>query len=242
MMTVHEVSALTGVSVRALQHYDRLGLLPPARRTEAGYRLYDDSSLERLQQIMLFRELEFPLKEIGRIIDSPEFDRTRALEQQIELLTLKKEHLENLINLALGMKLLGVNTLDFKAFDTRKIDEYTQRARKAWGNTPEYREFEARHRDVTPEQDRAAEQQMMEIFRGFAAARQDGPKSSRAQSLVKQLQDFITANFYTCSNEVLAGLGKMYAGGGEFTQNIDAWAGEGTATFVNAAIEVYCGE
>ncbi|MBQ3269161.1 MAG: MerR family transcriptional regulator [Clostridia bacterium] len=242
MMTVHEVSALTGVSVRALQYYDRLGLLPPARRTEAGYRLYDDSSLERLQQIMLFRELEFPLKEIGRIIDSPEFDRTRALEQQIELLTLKKEHLENLINLALGLKLLGVNTLDFKAFDTRKIDEYTQKAREAWRNTPEYREFEARRRDVTPEQDRAAEQQMMEIFRGFAAARQDGPRSSQAQSLVKQLQDFITANFYTCSNEVLAGLGKMYAGGGEFTQNIDAWAGEGTAAFVNAAIEVYCGE
>ncbi len=242
MLTVHEVSALTGVSVRALQYYDRIGLLPPATRTEAGYRLYDDGSLERLQQILLFRELEFPLKEIGRIIDSPEFDRTKALAQQIELLTLKKEHLENLINLALGLKLLGVNTLDFKAFDTRKIDEYTQKARETWGNTPEYREFEARRGDVTPEQDRAAEREMMAIFREFAAAQQDGPASPRAQALVKKLQDFITENFYTCSKQVLAGLGKMYAGGGEFTQNIDACAGEGTAAFVNEAIEVYCGK
>ncbi len=242
MMTVHEVSALTGVSVRALQYYDKLGLLPPARRTEAGYRLYDDAALERLQQILLFRELEFPLKEIGRIIDSPEFDRTRALTQQIELLTLKKEHLENLINLALGLKLLGVNTLDFKAFDTRKIDEYTRQAREMWGNTPEYKEFEARRKDVTPERDRAAEKEMMDIFREFAAARQAGPASPQAQALAKKLQDFITANFYTCSREVLSGLGKMYAGGGEFTQNIDACAGEGTAAFVNAAIEIYCEE
>ena len=90
MMTVHAVSKLTGVSIRALQYYDEIGLLPPTRYTEAGYRLYDDAALERLQQILLFRELEFPLKEIKRILENPAFDRSKALEQQIELLTLKR--------------------------------------------------------------------------------------------------------------------------------------------------------
>ena len=96
MMTVNEVSKLTGVTIRALQYYDTIGLLPPTVYTEAGYRLYDDTALERLQQILLFRELEFPLKEIKKIIDAPDFDRNKALEQQIELLVMKKEHLENL--------------------------------------------------------------------------------------------------------------------------------------------------
>lgn len=87
MMTVHEVSRLTGVSIRTLQYYDQIGLLHPAEYTEAGYRLYDDAALETLQQILLFRELEFPLKDIRRIIQSPSFDREKALEQQIELLS-----------------------------------------------------------------------------------------------------------------------------------------------------------
>ena len=107
MMTVHEVSELTGVSVRALHHYDQLGLLKPAEVTEAGYRLYDEGSLTRLQRILLFRELQFPLKDIGAILDSPTFDRNRALDQQIQLLELRKEHLENLIDLAKASKAWG---------------------------------------------------------------------------------------------------------------------------------------
>ena len=104
MMTVHEVSRQTGVSIRALHYYDQIGLLPPAGLTQAGYRLYDDTALERLQCILLFKELGFPLKEIRGILKSPAFDRTRALEQQIALLEMKKEHLENLIDLARGIK------------------------------------------------------------------------------------------------------------------------------------------
>ena len=135
MMTVHEVSRLTGVSIRTLQYYDRIGLLHPTEYSDAGYRLYDDAALETLQQILLFRELEFPLKDIRKIIESPDFDRGKALEQQIELLTLKKEHIENLIDLARGIKLLGVRHLKFDAFDTKKIDEYAAQAKASWGNT-----------------------------------------------------------------------------------------------------------
>ena len=129
MMTVHEVSEMTGVSIRALQHYDNIGLLHPARRTEAGYRLYDEAALERLQQILLFRELEFSLKDIAEIVDAPDFDRIRALDQQIELLTLKRDHVQNLIDLAQKLKEKGVGTLDFKAFDTSRIDEYAAQAK-----------------------------------------------------------------------------------------------------------------
>ena len=146
MMTVNEVSKLTGVSIRTLQYYDKIGLLHPAKYTEAGYRLYNDAALETLQQILLFRELEFPLKDIKEIISRPDFDRSKALEQQIKLLTLKKEHIENLIDLAKGIKLLGVRKLKFEAFDTSKIDEYAAQAKAYWGKTPAYKEFEEKSR------------------------------------------------------------------------------------------------
>jgi len=129
MMTVNEVSKLTGVSIRTLQYYDTIGLLKPVEYTGAGYRLYDDTSLERLQQILLFRELEFPLKEIKRIIDAPNFNRNRALEQQIELLTMKKEHLENLINFARGIKGIGVKNL------IQKRSMSIPNVRKSYGDT-----------------------------------------------------------------------------------------------------------
>lgn len=113
MMTVHEVSKLAGVSIRTLQYYDKIGLLHPSKYSDAGYRLYADTDLERLQQILLYRELEFPLKDIKEIMENPDFDRNKAFDQQIALLKLKKEYLENLINYAIGIKLLGVKNMDF---------------------------------------------------------------------------------------------------------------------------------
>ena len=164
MKTVKEVSELTGVSVRTLHYYDSIGLLQPTEVTQAGYRMYDDTALERLQQILLFRELEFPLKEIQDILESRDFDRNKALEQQIELLTLKKEHLDNLITLARGLKLIGVKYMDFKAFDTRKIDEYSKRAKESWGKTDAYKEFEEKAKNRTKEEDQNISKQFLENF------------------------------------------------------------------------------
>ena len=98
MKTVKEVSQLTGVSVRTLHHYDAIGLLKPAQVTEAGYRLYDDRALERLHTILLFRELRFSLKQIIQILDAPGFDPIAAVDDQIRLLELQRDHLENLIS------------------------------------------------------------------------------------------------------------------------------------------------
>ena len=91
MWTVKQVSRITGVSVRTLHHYDAIGLLRPAKVTDAGYRLYDDAALRRLQNILLFRELQFPLREIKAILDSPNFDPAAALEQQIQLLEMQRQ-------------------------------------------------------------------------------------------------------------------------------------------------------
>ena len=240
MMTVHEVSKLAGVSIRTLQYYDKIGLLHPAGYTEAGYRLYDDADLERLQHILLFRELEFPLKDIKVIINSPDFDRSKALEQQIELFRLKKEHIENLMNFALGIKMLGVKHMDFKAFDRSKLDEYSRQAKELYGNLPEYKEMEEKQRNRTEEDEKILADRFMLLFQEAGEIKDSDPASAKAQNLVKRIQDYITENLYTCTNTILRGLGKMYSGGGDFTANIDAYGGEGTAVFVANAIEIYC--
>lgn len=237
MMTVHEVSRITGVSIRALHHYDNIGLLPATEVTEAGYRLYDDIALERLQMILLFKELEFPLKDIRQIIDSPDFDRSKALEQQIQLLELRKEHLQNLIDLARGIKMIGVKKMSFEAFDTRKIDEYAEQAKAAWGQTTAYKEYEKKSKGRTKEMQQKLNVEMMDIFREFGDICDQAPDSTVAMSLAKKLQDHITANYYTCTDEILSSLGAMYAGGGDFTVNIDKVGGKGTAVFACKAIE-----
>ena len=238
MMTVHEVSKRTGVSIRALQYYDSIGLLHPTAVTEAGYRLYDDAALLTLQQILLFRELEFPLGDIKRILNDPAFDRAKALEQQLQLLKLKRERLDRIIDLAQRQKGKGGDLMDFSAFDNEQIERYAKDAKVQWGDTKEYREFEAK--DLTKEQQRTAGAGLMELFKDFAAVKDGAPEAPEAQAAVKKLQDYISAHFYFCSNDVLKGLGQMYGAGGEFTENIDAFAGEGTAAFASNAIEAYC--
>ncbi len=240
MMTVHEVSKLAGVSVRALHHYDRIGLLHPAEVSDAGYRLYDDTALERLQFILLFKELEFPLKEIREILDRPGFDRGKALKQQIALLEMKKEHLDNLIALARGIQTLGVKYMDFTAFDTKKMDEYAKQAKESWGHTAEYQEYEEKSRGRTKEQEQKMGIGLMAIFSEFGKQKEADPADAAVQALVKKLQDYISQHYYTCSKEILASLGTMYAAGGSMTQNIDAAGGDGTAEFAAKAIQVYC--
>lgn len=242
MMTVKEVSKLTGVSIRTLQYYDKIGLLKPAMYTESGYRLYDEKALEMLQQILLLKELEFPLKEIKQILSRPDFDRNKALEQQITLLTMKKEHLENLICFARGIQLMGVNTMDFSVFDTKKMEEYARQAKEQWGKTDEYKEFEQKSQSRSKEEEQAVMGNFMQLFADFGKLKDVRPESADVQSHVKKLQDYITEHFYQCSKDILFSLGQMYAGGGEFTDNIDRAGGSGTAEFVAQAIRIYCGK
>ena len=241
MMIVNEVSRLTGVSIRTLQYYDKIGLLPPADYTEVGYRLYDDETLQKLQIILLFRELEFPLKDIRRIIESPVFDREKALEQQIHILELKKEHIENLIDLARGVKKSGVKDMtDFTAFDTAKIDDYIVKAREYWGDTGAFKEFEEKNADRTSEENAGINTELMKIFAQFGGMKDMDPASPKVQKQVKKLQDYITDKFYKCTNTILSSLGHAYSAEGEMNRNIDKAGGKGTGEFVDKAIQIYC--
>ena len=236
MKTVHEVSELTGVSVRTLHHYDAVGLLKPTAVTEAGYRLYDDAAIARLQSILLFRELEFPLKSIKAILDSPEFDARAAMLEQIKLLELRREQIDRLILLARETIETGEINMDFSAFDKSEFERYVAEAKQKWGGTAQYAEY-----DKKPLGEKlAAADALMAKFAEIGALRALSPDSAEAQSAVRELQSFITEHFYTCTDEVLAGLGVMYTADERFKSNIDSAGGSGTAEFIGKAIEIYC--
>ena len=240
MKSVKDVSKITGVSVRTLHHYDEIGLLKPAKITEAGYRFYDDGSLRRLHAILLLKELQFSLKDIKHILDVPGFDPMEALAQQISLLELKRQHLTDLIDHARKIQKTGVIPMDFSSFDTTKIDRYAQDAKEKWGKTKAYKEFAEKTAGQSKSQMRQTGDRLMDIFRQFGEIRHLSPASSDAQALVEKLQSFITENYYTCTKQILFGLGQMYAAGDEMNENIDKAGGEGTGAFARDAITIYC--
>ena len=236
MKTVKEVSRITGVSVRTLHHYDAIGLLKPARVTESGYRLYDDRALQRLQSILFFRELEFSLQDIKKILDSPNFDPMDALNAQIRLLQLRRDHLDNLISHALQIQETGVIDMNFKPFDKTELDTYAAEAKEKWGKTEAYQEYEKKSSGKDAQNGDA----LMVIFAEIGAVRHLDPAAPEVQALVGKIQNHITAHFYNCTNPILAGLGQMYVADERFKANIDQAGGEGTAEFVSKAIEIYC--
>ena len=191
MKTVKEVSRLTGVSGRTLHHYDAIGLLKPARGTEAGYRLYDDAALGRLQTILLFRELEFPLKEIKRMLDAADFDPLAALADQIRLLQLRREHLDRLIAHAQMIQKTGVMNMDFKAYETKKLDAYAAEAKQRWGRTDAWKESQEKAKGKSRDAQAAEADGLMDIFRRLGAYRTGDPAAPEAQALIRELQQYI---------------------------------------------------
>ena len=130
--------------------------------------------------------------------------------------------------------------MNFSSFDTAKIDRYAQEAKKQWGKTDAYKEYEVKTSGQSKSQMQETGDKLMDIFREFGAIRHLSPASSEAQDLVTKLQSFITDNYYTCTRQILFGLGQMYAAGDEMNENIDKAGGEGTGAFVRDAITVYC--
>ncbi|MBQ4553226.1 MAG: MerR family transcriptional regulator, partial [Clostridia bacterium] len=226
------------VSVRTLHHYDAIGLLKPAQVTPAGYRMYNDETLMRLQSILMFRELRFSLSEIKAMLDSPDFDMRKALFQQIELLEKERAHIDRLIDCARSIQEKGVKAFMFDALDRTKMEAYKKEAYEKWGETAAWQEYASRK--VTPDQHQQAAKDMMVLFGEMGAVKHLSPESDEAHAKVKALQQFITDNFYTCTKEILKNLGLMYTQDERFRQSIDSVGGEGTAAFVQKAIEIYC--
>jgi DNA-binding transcriptional MerR regulator len=242
MKTVNEIAKQTNISVRTLHHYDAIGLLKPTAVTEAGYRLYDEDALMRLHLIIVYRELGFSLNQISAILDAPDFDRNRALEEQIALLEQKREHLQNRITFARGLKLTGVKNMDYKNFDHKKIDDYSAQAKALWGKTDAYKEFEQKSAGRSKDTEKAIGNDLMDLFVQLGTLRNQAPGSEAVQNWVAQLQAFITDHYYNCTKPILQGLGEMYAGGGSMTENIDNAGGQGTGAFAKAAIDIYCAD
>ena len=240
MRTVNEVSKITGVSVRTLHHYDAIGLLKPTKVTAAGYRMYDDTAISRLQSILLFRELQFPLKEIKRILDSPDFDPMEALTQQIELLELQYKRIGELISFAREIKDKGVITMSFEIFDKSEIEQYKAEAKAKWGNTQAYKDYEQKTATQSDQKSDEITNRLMTIFAEIGALRQMSPSAREVQEKIAALQKFITDNYYVCTDEILNGLGQMYVDDERFKKNIEKAGGDGTAEFVRQAISVYC--
>ncbi len=237
MRTVQEVSRISGVSVRTLHHYDAIGLLPPTRVSAAGYRLYDDAALARLQSILLLRQLEFPLAEIKAMLDAPGYDAAAALTQQIALLQARRRQLDRLIDLARALQRKEARTMDFTPFDTAELERYKAEAREKWGGTAAW--AESRQKAAGRNEEEAAAG-LMAVLAGFGPLRGTDPAAAAARQQAAALQAYITRHYYTCTDAILAGLGQMYTADERFAANIDAAGGEGTADFAARAIAAYC--
>ena len=210
MLKISEISKITKVSVRTLQYYDKIGLLKPAIVKENGYRYYNEKSLKKLQLILLYKEIDIPLKTIKHLLDSKN-DATKILEEQIKELKAKRNRLDNIIKIAENMK--AGELMDFEKFQ--------KQAKRKWGNTEAYKEYEKRgNKNVI-------DNNLMDLFKEV-----DSP------NFPKKLQEYITKNYYTCTNEILVQLAEMYLTS-EFQNNIDSYAGKGSAKKAHDAILTY---
>ena len=130
-----------------------------------------------------------------------------------------------------------------RSYNQRRLDSkrlLEERTKEVYEALPEYKEMEEKQKNRTEKDEKILADRFMLLFKEAGEIKNCDPASADAQNLVKRIQDYITENLYTCTNKILRGLGKMYSGGGDFTTNIDAYGGEGTAVFVANAIEIYC--
>lgn len=232
-MTIGEMSRRSGVTIRTLRHYDRIGLLPPAQVTESGYRLYDEDSLRRLHSILLLRETGLPLQAIRRLLENPGASPDRLLALQETLLRMQRAHIDRLLALTGEIRQKGMNHMDFSAIDDRRAADLAAQAEAAWGDTPAWQDYAARPRKQGDAERSGRE--LMALIGQFGRSRPASADAPEAAAFVRQLQQFITEHFYTCTDEVLLGLADVYETA-EFSRNIDREGGEGTAEFLAAAI------
>lgn len=246
-LTVKAVAELAGISVRTLHHYDEIGLLKPAGQSAAGYRLYSREDLERLQQILFFRELEFSLKEIAAILGSPGFDRRQALLAHREALLQRKARIERLI--ATVDRTLTAMEREDAPMDTREEmkelfdgfdpGEYEEEARQRWGGSREFQESAERTRRYTRQDWQRIAAEAGEIYGSIARLMDRDPGDPAVQEWVGRWHKHISQWYYDCSLEVFRGLGEMYVQDERFTRNIDKTK-PGLARFLRDAMQIYC--
>lgn len=241
-MRIGEIAALTGVTLKTLRHYDKIGLLKPDAHTEGGYRCYECASLERLQQILFFRELDFSLKEIASILDAPGYDKELALTRQRIMLQQKRDRIDRLLAVLDPSRKEDI-VMRLNAFDQREgkkmKEQYAEEVKRRWGQTEAYRESEQKMVHDGDKRCLEREEEREALLAAFAEHRAQEPGDAVVQDLVRRWQKHISDHFYVCSKAILADLGEMYTADERFTQTIDQH-GTGTAAFMSLAIFIYC--
>jgi DNA-binding transcriptional MerR regulator len=228
-LTVSQVARLAGVSVRTLHHYDEIGLLVPSGRSEAGYRLYEEPDLQRLQQVLFFKELGFPLEEIARIVRDPAFDLRAALQMQRRLLTERASRVQALIravDAALDSLEKGTAMTKeemFEVFGDFDPAQYEDEVRERWGNTEAYKESARRTKHYTKKDWEQIKDESGQIILELAAQMEAGraPTDPAVMALAERHRAHIDRWFYPCSHEMHRGLGELYVNDPRFTATFE---------------------
>ncbi|MCP2321750.1 DNA-binding transcriptional MerR regulator [Hamadaea flava] len=227
--TVGQVAELAGVTVRTLHHYDEIGLLTPGGRTSAGYRRYDAADLDRLQQILLYRELGFSLEEIAVILDDPDADAREHLRRQHRLLTGRIARLREMVaavEYVLEAQKVGIDLTPeekFEVFGDFDPDQYAAEAEQRWGGTDAYAESARRTQRYTKEDWLRIQQETADLLERWIAAYDAGvPADSEAgMALAEEHRQQLSKFFYDCTFEIHTGLAEMYLADERFTRNYD---------------------
>ncbi len=241
--TVHQLAEMAGVSVRTLHHYDQIELLKPSSRTDKGYRQYAEADLLRLQQILFYKELDFPLREIRRVLDEPGFNPVEALEEHRRELEQRMERLKCLMNtidktiLKLTEETMALTDDElYEGFSKVEREAYPREARERWGEE-QVRQSEERARKMTKEQWQMQKTEGVEVPRLLAASMDKDPGDPEVQKLIARHCATI-AMFYDVTPEIYRGLGQMYVDDPRFRANYDKH-GAGLADFMKLAMEYY---
>jgi DNA-binding transcriptional MerR regulator len=241
--TVRRVAEMAGITVRTLHHYDALGLLSPSMRSAAGYRLYGEADLLRLQQILFFRELGFPLEQIRAIVEDPHFDEARALERHRQMLALERERISRLIETVdrtldrLREENMGMTDEELYAgFSQEQIERYKREAREQYGEQI-VEESERRAKGMNKDQWQAVKDEGDAVTRGLAQLMDRPVDDPEVQALIARHYKWVCA-FWTPDAEAYKGLGQLYTDNPEFTANYDKYR-NGLADFLRRAMTYY---
>ena len=247
-LTVGEVAGRAHVSVRTLHHYDEIGLLSPARRTDAGYRLYGAAELERLHEVLLFRELGLSLEAIAGVLEEPPADRARALLTHRAALERRRRRTDAVIR-AVDRAIEALEKGEemdtdelFEGFEDFDHARYADEAEERWGDTHAYKESQRRLKGYDKADMAAIKAEMDDIVKRFAAAMESGvgPMSEEARALAEEHRRHIHRRFYHCPPAMHAGLADMYEADPRFGETFEKYA-EGLTAFVATAIRANAG-
>jgi MerR family transcriptional regulator, thiopeptide resistance regulator len=219
--TVRQLARLAGISVRTLHHYDQIGLLSPAKRTPSGYRLYRQPDLQRLQQILFYKELEVPLEEIRRLLDQPGFDPISTLEDHRRSLLMRRERLDQLLQ-TIDKTIRALKGENMELTDEELYEGFTQEQRERYDREvkemydPELvAESHRRLRKLTKAQWQAVKEEGGAVTLKLAELSDRPIHDPEVQAAIARHHSWIE-NFYTCSAEVYQGLGRLYSEHPEF--------------------------